>query len=158
MVLHKRIAINSMNVKSIKKRKHNKTNCLTVGTWNVCTLVESTGDERVCRKRVVKACNDRNDPSVVDRKLDLVVRELKRYGVSCRYPSPNGLVVMYGMWASTYSYILAVHCHMLMRNEGVGIALDKVATEAWRSAEVWEAVSSRMVMARLMWSGLGRRK
>ena len=39
------------------------------------------------------------------------------------------------------------------RNESVGIALDKMATEAWKNAgEKWEAVSSRIVMARLMWS------
>ena len=38
-----------------------------------------------------------------------------------------------------------------VRNEGVGIALDKAAAEAWKNAgEVWEAVSSRVVMARLL--------
>ena len=46
-----------------------------------------------------------------------------------------------------------------MRNEGVGIALDKMATEAWKSAgEVWDAVCSRIVMAWLRWSGSGRRR
>ena len=30
---------------------------------------------------------------------------------------------------------------------------------AWKNAgEVWEAVSSRVVMARLMWTGLGKKK
>ena len=33
------------------------------------------------------------------------------------------------------------------RNEGVGIALDKKATAAWKNVgEVWEAISSRVVM------------
>ena len=38
------------------------------------------------------------------------------------------------------------------RNEGVGIALDKKATVAWKGAgEVWEAVSSRIISTRLKW-------
>ena len=38
-----------------------------------------------------------------------------------------------------------------VRNEGVGIALDKAVAEAWKKAgEVWEAVSSRVVMARVL--------
>ena len=38
------------------------------------------------------------------------------------------------------------------RNEGVGIALDEKATLAWKNAgEVWEAVSSRIISARLKW-------
>ena len=38
------------------------------------------------------------------------------------------------------------------RNEGVGIALDEKASVAWRNAgEQWEAVSSRLVTARLQW-------
>ena len=35
------------------------------------------------------------------------------------------------------------------RNEGFDLALDKVAAETWRNAgKVWEAVSSRIVIAR----------
>ena len=45
------------------------------------------------------------------------------------------------------------------RNEDVGIVLDKAATEAWKNAgEVWEAVSSRIVMARLLSTKLVRRR
>ena len=37
-----------------------------------------------------------------------------------------------------------------VQNKVVGILLDKLATEAWKDAgECWEAVSSRVVMARL---------
>ena len=40
----------------------------------------------------------------------------------------------------------------LLRNEGVGIVLDQPATVAWKNAgETWEAVSSRIVTARLQW-------
>ena len=70
----------SMKQKSKRKRKY-----LIVGTWNVRTLVESTGDERICRKQPVqlnKYSNHHDDHGKVDRKWDLVVRELKRYRVS----------------------------------------------------------------------------
>ena len=48
-----------------------------VGTWNVRTLVEGSGDLRVCRKRQLGEKSE-----VVDRKLDLLVKEVNRYGVS----------------------------------------------------------------------------
>ena len=50
--LHKRMAIISGNDLSAKKerRRYKRRNGLTVNTWNVETLVESTGDERVCRE------------------------------------------------------------------------------------------------------------
>ena len=41
----------------------------------------------------------------------------------------------------------------------MGILLDEKATAAWRQGgEVWEAVSSRVVMARLKWIGRGQRR
>ena len=46
-----------------------------------------------------------------------------------------------------------------LRNEGVGIALDAKATAAWKEAgESWEAVSSRIVTARLLLAKTGQRK
>ena len=46
-----------------------------------------------------------------------------------------------------------------VRNEGVGIALDEMATAAWKAAgEVWDAVSSRIVTARLKSTSIGRRR
>ena len=48
---------------------------------------------------------------------------------------------------------------MAARNEGVGILLDGKAAAAWRQGgEVWKAVSSRIVMARLKWIGKGQRR
>ena len=45
------------------------------------------------------------------------------------------------------------------RNEGVGIALDKKATVAWKDVwEVWEAVSSRIISTRLKWVDTGKEK
>ena len=58
---------------------------LAVATWNVRSLVESSGDERICRKRP-EAGRGRESRShgtqTVDRKLDLMVKELRRYRVS----------------------------------------------------------------------------
>ena len=64
------MAINSGNNLNAKKerRRYKIKNGLTVGTWNVRTLVESTEDERVCRKRVIEAGNNLCE---IDRKLDL---------------------------------------------------------------------------------------
>ena len=79
------MAINSDFVsksRSMRRKQERRRNCFAVGTWNVRTLVESTGDERVCRKRpvsVIKPGNQCGDP---DRKLNLVVRELRRYRVA----------------------------------------------------------------------------
>ena len=45
---------------------------------------------------------------------------------------------------------------MTSRNEGAGILLDARAGGAWRQGgEVWKAVSSRVVMARLKWISEG---
>ena len=46
-----------------------------------------------------------------------------------------------------------------VRNEGVGIMLDERASAAWREAEeAWEAISSRVVTARLKAMGRGQRR
>ena len=137
-------------ISKLKKKK----NFLTVGTWNVRTLVESTGDERVCRKRVV---GERDESDTVDRKLDLVVRELKRYGVAVAGIQESRWFGSDVWDAGEYTFLhsgrpLPDAGASALRNEGVGIALDKVATEAWKNAgEKWEAVSSRIVMARPKW-------
>lgn len=45
------------------------------------------------------------------------------------------------------------------RNEGVGILLDRRTTTAWtQGGEVWEAVNSGIVMAKLKWVGWGQKK
>ena len=46
---------------------------LLVGSWNVRSLVESSGYARICRSRpVIVAAN-----GSVDRKLDMLVKELE---------------------------------------------------------------------------------
>ena len=54
--------------------RHCWHNVLYVGTWNACSLVETSGDRHVCCSRPVA--------HGVERKLDLLVKELARYRIS----------------------------------------------------------------------------
>ena len=138
------------NTSKTSKMTTKKKKVLTIATWNVRTLVESTGDECVCRRRAYGTLFGN-----FDRKLDLVVRELKRHRVSIAG-------IQESKWFG--SYVWEAGEHILLhsgrplpqddkrpaRNEGVGIVLDMATTKAWKNAgKVWEAVSSRIVMARL---------
>ena len=61
---------------------------------------------------------------------------------------------------ATHSFNLgATSSHPQVRNEGVGILLNQDATMAWKGAgETWEAISSRLVMARLKVARAGQRR
>ena len=145
----------------MQKQEHRKgRKNLTLCTWNVRTLVESTGDVRICRKR-----QGQNKGNGVDRKLDLLVGELKRYGISVAgiqetkwfgtdvWPAAKGFTFLHS------GRPLPANGEDAARNEGVGIMLDPKATIAWKEAgEVWEAVNSRLVTARLKWVGKGQRR
>ena len=112
-----------------------------VGSWNVRTLVESRGDLQVCRKRPVGEVSES-----VDRKLDLLVKELQRYGVAIAgvqeskwfgadvWPAVDGFTFLHS------GRPLPGGDDVASRNEGVGILLDARAGEAWRQGgEVWKA-------------------
>ena len=120
------------------------------------------GDECVCRN-VNKPGNHCNDHGMVDKKLDLLVRELKRYGISIA-GIPETKWFGSDVWpADGYTFLhsgspLPSDQERAARNEGVGIALDKKDTPAWKNVgEVWEAVSSRVVMMHLKFAGVGKR-
>lgn len=92
---------------------------------------------------------------VVDRKLDLVVGELKRFGVSVAGIQESKWFGSDVWQAATYTFLhsgrppLCVNVRAT-RNEGIGIDLDDKASFAWKNAgEQWEAVSSRLVTAQL---------
>ena len=76
------------------------------------------------------------------------------------YRKPNGLDRMSGMWMDILCYIQDPgDGEPLIRNEGVGIVFDQHATAAWKNAgEPWEAVSSRIVTARLQIAQRGHRR
>lgn len=102
--------------------------------------------------------------SNADRKIDLMAKELRRYRVSVAGIQETK---WFGsdMWeADGYLFL---HCgHPLpgeddaaVQNEGVGIALHERAARVWKEAgEVWKAVSSRIVTARLKVSSVGQRR
>ena len=121
--------------------------------------MECCGDLRVCRKRT----GGRSER--VDRKLDLLVHELQRYGVSIAGVQESKWFGV-DVWtaADGYTFLhsgrpLPGSADVATRNEGVGILLDARASEAWRpGGEIWEGVSSRVVMARLKWISRGQRK
>ena len=131
---------------TLKGRRRKR--CLVIGSWNVRSLVESLGDGHVNSTRKEKSGS-------VDRKLDLVVQELRRYGVSIAGIQESKWFGCDVWPASGYTFLhsdrpLPSDGETATRNEGVGIALDEEAALAWKSAgEVWEAVSSRLVTARL---------
>ena len=126
---------------------------LHVGTWNVRSLVESNGDERICRKRPASSRSTGNP----DRKLDMLVRELRKYKVSVAGVQETKWFGSDVWTASGYTFLHSGHplpgnAEIATRREGVGIALDERATQAWKNAgEIWEAISSRIVVARLKW-------
>ena len=122
---------------------------LSVATWNVRSLVEDSGDGRICRKR------PRPSSTSVDRKFDFLVHELRHYGVAIAAVQETK---WFGtdVW-TTKGYMLlhsgrglATGDAVVHRNEGVGILLDPAMTQAWRrGGESWSAVSSRLVVAHL---------
>ena len=136
-------------------------------SWNVRTLVESAaGDKRICRSRSRYRTQSQTPPNCheVDRKLDFVVKELRRLRISIA-----GIQEMKWFGRDIWNadgYTLIHSGRPLLnedvpqrRNEGVGILLDERATQAWKDAgENWKAVSSRVVMARLKVVHRGQRR
>ena len=90
----------------------------------------------------------------IDRKLDFLVAELRRYGIAITaIQEPKWFES--DVWrADGYTFLHSgrrlPNCDgPARRNEGVGIMLNPGMTEAWRRAgEQWTAVSSRLVVAR----------
>ena len=142
------------------KRRYSRKK-LIFATWNVRSLVENSGDACICRSRPQEASQN---PSIVDRKLDLLMRELARYSVSVAGIQETKWFGRDVWTAEGYTFLhsgrpLPSDGDQATRNEGVGIALDRKATEAWKAAgEKWEAVSSRIVLARLKLAGCGQRQ
>ena len=151
-----------------QKAKGTKHRTIAFATWNVHTVVENAGgDRRIGRSRARPGPGPQvPDTSVdlhyMDRKLDFLVKELRRLGVVIAGIQETQ---WFGkdMW-TVDGYTLLHSGRTLpdetdpqVRNEGVGILLNRHATMAWKNAgETWEAVSSRVVTARLKVVGRGR--
>ena len=157
------LSVNSTMHKKLSKAASSQTNPRTtkvsyqeqwrqrkfsVGCWNMRTLVEAEGPIETSVAR----------PSgrgvAVDRKVSLMVRELKKYEVSVTGISETK---WFGQAVYEVEGYTILHSGRpvpeespLLRNEGVGIVLNPAMTTAWREAgEEWKAVSSRVIKARM---------
>ena len=160
MVIEKRFVTKDWNMN--QKSKWNR-NSSVVATWNVCTLVECSGDDLICRKQpmdVAKHGNHSDKPGKIDRKIHLLMGELRKYGVSVAGIQETK---WFGkdMWpVGRYTFLhsgrpLPGDQERASRSEGVGIVLGEKAPVAWKDAgEVWEAVSSRIISAKLKWASV----
>ena len=105
----------------------------------------------------------RTSQHLVDHKLDLLVKELRCYGVSvAAIQETSVLGWIYGRLMDTHSFIghpLPKDGETAVTNEGVRILLDERAMAAWKETrEVWNDVRSRVVTAQLKLVGVGQRK
>ena len=123
---------------------------LNIGCWNMRTLVQSEGS---IETRVVRPSST---GVTVDRKTTLMVQELKRFGMNITGISETKWFgeAVYDVEGYTILYSgrqVPTESHPADRNEGVGIVLDlQMTVVAWQNAgEVWKAISSRIVVARL---------
>ena len=112
---------------------------------------------RICRKQIMgvaKHGNHSDKPGKIDRKIDLLMGELRKYGVSVAGIQETKWFGKDVWPVGRYTFLhsgrpLPGDQERASRNEGVGIALDEKATVAWKNAgEVWEAVSSRIIFWR----------
>ena len=112
----------------------------------------------ICRKLlldVAKHGNHNEKPRKIDRKIKILVGEFRKYGVSVTGIQDTKWFGKHAEPADRYTFLhsgcpLPGDQESDTKNEGVGIALEKMATVAWNdSGEVWEAVSSRIISVRL---------
>ena len=111
-------------------------------TWNVRTLVEDAGgDWRICRSRsqcsrcVMTANTDSPGAHLVNHKLDLLAKELRRYGVAVAAIQETKWFGSDVWQAGGYTLLhsgrpLPSDDGPAVRNEGVDIMLDERATAA----------------------------
>ena len=134
-VQHKRMVIKNSFVtkdQNVKQKSKRNRNSLVVATWNVRTLVECSGDERICRKQIMgvaKHGNHSGKPGKIDRKIDLLMGELRKYGVSVAGIQETKWFGKDVWPVGRYTFLhsgspLPGDQERASRNEGVGIALD----------------------------------
>eukprot|EP00117_Sycon_ciliatum_P005203 scpid28797/ scgid9244/ Craniofacial development protein 2; p97 bucentaur protein len=122
---------------------------LLVVSWNVQSLVESTGDARICRK--VPSAAKR-----VDRGLDFLSEELQKFeiGVAGIQETKWFGSDVWPVGACTFVHSgrpFPADGETARRNEGVEIWMGPDMTSAWRrGGEQWNAISSRIATARFL--------
>lgn len=119
-----------------------------VGTWNVRSLLDNEGPIETARQSRERDCNE-------DRRVDIVLRELGRYGIkvaalqetkwfgNCEYHIGRSIVLTAGRPIPESNQVR-------QRGEGVAIVLTGDAVTAWKAGgKQWSAKSSRLVTAKL---------
>ena len=125
--------------------RHSK---LSVGSWNMRTLMKSEGPIETSFAR------PGGRGVTVDRKASLMINKLKQFKVNIAGISETN---WFGAAVYEVEGFTILHSGRpipestpMVRNEGVGIVLDPAMSTSWKeSGEVWEAVNSRIVSARL---------
>ena len=120
---------------------------VSVGCWNMRSLVESEGPKETSVSR------PGGRGVAVERKASFMVREMRRFGVNIM-----GISETKWFGAAVYDVDGFTLLHSgrplpedspMERNEGVGIVLDPTLSAAWRAGgEIWKAVSSRIILAK----------
>ena len=140
--------LHSFQGKKHAHRKWKRSQLWRVGTWNVRSMVDTEGSVAIASRR-------QDGQRGEERKVDLVVRELKRYNVKvaglqetkwfgCEVYDVGRSVVL------TSGRPLPGEGDGFQRGEGVAIVLLDWAVEAWKTGGCqWKALSSRIVTASL---------
>ena len=131
-------------------RAHCSRSCLYAATWNIRSLLDTEGPIETARQRS-------EEKGAEDRRVDLVVRELDRYGVKIA-------ALQETKWFGNAVYRVGDSVVLAagrptpepdeprQRGEGVAIVLIGLAISAWKAdGECWKAWSSRLITARLRW-------
>ena len=129
-----------------RRKEEKRARQLRFGTWNVRTLVNDSGPVQTARR-------ENSRPVAEDRKIDLAVRELRRFGVEVA-----GVQETHWFDSGTYrvedSVVLSsgrpTPTDVFRRGEGVGIVLRNRAKLAFeRGGCQWPALSSRVISCKL---------
>ena len=139
--------------------------------WNICTHMESAGGDRQIRRSRQKPGagpqipNNTTSPHYIDRQEARLASEgTKRLNITAaKFQETKWF------WSDVWNAEGHTVLHSRRpipdqgdpqrRNEGLGILLDRCAATAWKDAgDSWEAISSRVVTARLKVRRYGQRR
>lgn len=138
----------------LAQRAKRKSKTWRIGTWNVRSMVDTEGTVAIASRR-------QDGQRGEERKVDLIVREMKRYNVKvvglqetkwfgCDVYDVAGSVVL------ASGRPLPDEGSSFQRGEGVAIVLLDWAVQAWKEGgSQWKAWSSRLVTACLQ---VGKKK
>ena len=128
------------------------------GCWNVRTLLDNEGSFKTSLSRGSKKFDS------VDRKVELLVRELRRYRISIAGVSEtkwfgNDIYSVDGFTVLHSGRTEPGHGQPVERGEGVAVILDEDASKAWSDGGLeWKPISSRVIKVRLRFAGRWARK